>query len=207
MILYDNHKPLVLIGYTDSTITQEAKFWYDSCGYDPQVIEPDEFLSMPEFMQRNYQYGIAFTLDKQLRQKLLGICCEKDLNLLSYLHPTVVIGTNDARDVIAPGCFVAPYSTLLLGSEIGVGTIIETYCLISHHVKIAANAHLHSGVMIAGRTRIGNNSIFNFKSSVLNNLSLCDDIEVGAVSCVTKSITESGRYVGTPARKVSSSHE
>jgi UDP-3-O-[3-hydroxymyristoyl] glucosamine N-acyltransferase len=56
--------------------------------------------------------------------------------------------------------------------------------------------------MIAGRTTVGNNSTFNFKSAVLNGLELCDNIEVGACSTITKNIDQPGSYVGTPARRI-----
>jgi UDP-3-O-[3-hydroxymyristoyl] glucosamine N-acyltransferase len=54
--------------------------------------------------------------------------------------------------------------------------------------------------MIAGKTTIGSNSVFNFKSSALNALNICDDVEVGAISNVTKDITIPGRYIGSVAR-------
>ena len=56
--------------------------------------------------------------------------------------------------------------------------------------------------MIAGRTIVGNNSTFYFKSAVFNGLELCDNIEVGACSTVTKKIEQPGLYVGTPARRI-----
>jgi UDP-3-O-[3-hydroxymyristoyl] glucosamine N-acyltransferase len=56
--------------------------------------------------------------------------------------------------------------------------------------------------MIAGATLVGNNCTFNFKSSVLNRLRICNDVIVGAASTITKDITNAGTYVGTPARKI-----
>jgi acetyltransferase-like isoleucine patch superfamily enzyme len=56
--------------------------------------------------------------------------------------------------------------------------------------------------MIGGRTHIGNNSTLNFKAAAINALTLCDNIEIGACSSVTKNIDKPGLYVGTPARRI-----
>jgi UDP-3-O-[3-hydroxymyristoyl] glucosamine N-acyltransferase len=61
---------------------------------------------------------------------------------------------------------------------------------------------LHSGVAIAGKTTVGENCTFKFKSSVLNNVNITDNVTVGALSNVTKDITKSGRYLGSIARYV-----
>ena len=48
----------------------------------------------------------------------------------------------------------------------------------------------------------GNNCELNFKSAVLNKIEICDNVEIGAISTVTKDITQSGRYIGSVARYV-----
>jgi UDP-3-O-[3-hydroxymyristoyl] glucosamine N-acyltransferase len=202
MILYDNYKPLLLIGYHDSTITQEAMFWYGQNLSEIRIISPNEFLTMEE-PRENYQYVVAFTLDRLLRNQILQMILSQGLNLISYVHPTVVLGNDDPTTIVNRGCFVAPHSTLLLGSRIGIGTIIETYCLVSHHSILGNNVHLHSGVMIAGRVTIQDHCILNFRSTVLPKLDICENVEVGAASTVTKCITQPGKYVGTPCRRVS----
>jgi UDP-N-acetylbacillosamine N-acetyltransferase len=39
-------------------------------------------------------------------------------------------------------------------------------------------------------------------SVLIDKISVCDDVIIGAGSVVIKNITESGTYVGNPARKV-----
>jgi len=56
--------------------------------------------------------------------------------------------------------------------------------------------------MIAGKTTIGPNCVFNFKSAALNGLSICGDIELGACSVITKDTDIPGYYLGSVARRV-----
>ena len=93
-------------------------------------------------------------------------------------------------------------STVLLNATIGNHCLIEAYCLLSHYSELKDNVFLHSGTMIAGRTIIGNHCMLNFKSAVLDKISICDNVEIGAISTVTKDITVPGRYIGSIARYV-----
>lgn len=198
-MLIANSKPICLIGYTQSTLTQEAQHFIAQEFSGPiTIMEPEQFIQLDNKDQ--YQYGVAFTLDQQLRKRIINIVDSTDLDCIRYMHDTVVCYSSDIADVVGRGSFVSPFSSILLGSSIGNHCIVETYCLISHYACLGNNVQLHSGVMIAGRTQIGNDSVFNFKSAALNALTLCDGIEVGAASTVTKNLVQAGKYVGTPAR-------
>ena len=202
-MLIANKNTIRLIGFEDSTITQEAKFFISNeFSGQVEIISPEDFLQSDS--KKDYSFGVAFTLDKPLRKKVIDVLDSQHLDCLTYIHPTVTKYFSDAavRNHVGSGTFIAPYSCLLSGSKIGQHCIIETYCLLAHHSSIDDRTHLHAGVMIAGKTSIGKNCEFNFKSSVLNGLSICDDIELGAMSCITKNIDLAGKYVGTPARRV-----
>jgi len=203
MLFYDNHKPLIIIGYQESTITQEFEFWFSQEKKSVEIVRPEDFSTIPDREKKDFQYYVGFTLDRVLRKKILNNLDMLGCNQIGYAHKTTTFGVNNPTDIMAPGCFVAPYSTLLLKSHIGTGTIIETYCLISHYVTLLNNVHVHLGTMIAGRSTIGNNCILNVRSTVLPKVTICDNVEVGAVSTVTKSIDQPGKYVGSPCRRVS----
>jgi len=202
MLLHDNNTPLLLIGYKESTITQEAEFWFRQEKKSIEVITPEVFWDLSHLEKQQFQYHVAFTLDRAQRKKIVLMLDDMNLNQISYAHPTTVFGSQHPQKILSPGCFVAPYCTLLLESSLGIGTIIEAYCLISHYVAIAKNVHLHAGTMIAGRASIGDNCVLNFRSTVLPKVELCANIELGAISTATKSIDQPGKYVGSPCRRV-----
>ena len=200
-MLVANQKPICLIGYEAGTLVLEAlHFFRQEFHGEIVVVDPDEFFQLKDHAQ--YQYGVAFNLDTNLRLKVIDYIEINQLNCVTYIHNTVICYTKDIDTVVGKGSFVGPFSTILQNSKIGKFCIVESYCLISHYAKLGDNVHLHSGAMIAGRTTVGNHSTFNFKSAVLNGLELCDNIKVGACSVITKSIDQPGSYVGTPARRL-----
>lgn len=200
-MLLANNKPLCLIGFANSTITQEAEFFItQEFSGEISIVSPDEFIACDN--KDYYQYFVAFTLDIEKRIEVINIIKQQNLDCIRYIHDSCVCYTKDITKILGKGSFVSPFSTLLRDSHVGEHCIIETYCLVSHYCDIGDNAILHSGTMIAGRTTIGPNTVFNFKSGALNALNICGNVEVGASSVLTKDITQEGYYVGTPARRI-----
>lgn len=205
-MIYDSALPFLVIGYEKSTVTQEIFACLSSYGgptnvvQNVKIISPEDFLSMPD--RSSYQYAIAFNRDPELRRHVVKIITEENVNCPSVILPTVFAADRDFENYIGKGTFIAPYCSMMIECEIGDFCLLENYCMISHYVKIGDNVHMHPGTMIAGKTTIGNNCVFNFRSTVLNGLTICDDVEIGACSTVTKDITIPGKYVGTPARRV-----
>lgn len=201
-MLIANNKPLCFIGYNNSSITHEIKFMVSKefVG-DTLTISPKEFFKLNNKQQ--YQYIVAFTLDTIERIQVINLIEELKLDCITYIHDTTVLYTDDPTSVIGHGTWIAPHNAILLDSKIGKHCIIEINCLVAHYSELGDNVQLHPGVLIAGKTYIGKNSVFNFKSGVINGLTICDNIELGATSTITKSIEKSGFYLGSPARRVS----
>lgn len=199
-MLISNDKEMMMIGFPESTLTQEAAFFVgQELKSQMHIIPPDEFFSIQD--KSKYQYGVAFNQELDMRMKVIDEINALDLDCVRYMHDSVVCYTRDIKSVIGRGTFIAPFSTILMGATLGDFCAVETYCLISHHVSIGNNVMLHSGTMIAGRTTIGNNCVFNFKSAVLNKLTVGDNVMVNAISTLTKDALDSGVYIGSPARK------
>jgi UDP-3-O-[3-hydroxymyristoyl] glucosamine N-acyltransferase len=205
-MLIANHKTIALIGFANSTLTQEAHHYMslEHTG-DIIIISPDEFLSLPN--RAEYQYGVAFTLDTAKRAEIINVVESENLDCIRYIHDTVVCYNKDIESVIGRGSFVAPYSTILLNARIGNHCIVEAYCLIAHYSELKDNVIVHAGSMIAGKTTVGSNTVFQFKASALPGLTICENVEVGATSTITKDIAQGGVYLGTPARRVGDRRE
>lgn len=200
-MLIKNNKPFKIIGYEESSLTQELflfgkKFIQD----DTSIISPVDFLNLKN--KNNFQYFIGFGLDLQERSKIIEIL--DDYDCISYAHNTSLIFDNVK---IGKGVGIANFSSIMQNAIIGNHCIIEAYVLISHNCVIGNNCIFHSGSMVAGKTTIGNNCMFNFKSSAINKINICNNTIIGAFSNVTKNIINPGLYVGSPARLVSKQNE
>jgi carbonic anhydrase/acetyltransferase-like protein (isoleucine patch superfamily) len=200
-MLIANNKPIRVIGFPESAMTQEMYYFIsEEFAGESKIILPDDFLSLSNI--DDYQYFVGFSLDIFVRAQIIDLIEQKNLDCVSYVHDTVVYYNKDVKSWLGQGSWIGPFSTILINAKIGKHCIIEPHCLIAHYSEIKDNVILHVGTLIAGKTTVGENSVWNFKSTALNALDICGGIEVGATSTITKNIKQPGHYVGTPARRV-----
>ena len=87
-------------------------------------------------------------------------------------------------------------------TRIGKGCIINTGATVDHDNQIGDYVHISPGVHLAGTVNIGKGVWLGIGSIVSNNLHVADDCMIGVGAVVIKDITESGTYVGNPARRL-----
>jgi len=197
-MMIKNEKPLKIIGYSESMLTQDSMYYGKNfVNEDISIMTPDEFKNLQS--KDDFQYFIGFALDLKEREQTIDLLDEYDSDCVTFIHETASVHEGA---VIGKGSCVANFSTVMQGAVLGKHCFVETYCLISHNTTVGNNCMLHSGTMIAGKTTIGKNCMFNFRSGVMNKLDICDNTVIGAFSNVTKNIDTPGVYVGTPARKL-----
>lgn len=193
-----NEKPLKIIGYSESMLTQDSMYYGKNfVNDDVSIMTPQEFKNLQS--KDDFQYFIGFALDLKEREQTIDLLDEYDSDCVTFIHETASVHEGA---VIGKGSCVANFSTIMQGAVLGKHCFVETYCLVSHNTIIGNNCMLHSGTMIAGKTNIGKNCMFNFRSGIMNKLDICDNTVIGAFSNVTKNIDTPGVYVGTPARKL-----
>jgi len=197
-MIIENHKPIRIIGYPESSLTDGALQWFLLESKNPiEIITPETFLSLSN--KDNYQYFVGFTLDMNLRK----IVCEEidnlNLDCVSYIHDSSVLFDTCK---IGKGVFIGAFSVAVQHCEVENHCWIECYCLLPHHGKIGKGSIIHGGSLIAGRVTIGEYCTLNFKSSIINNVTVTDRVTLGAFSNITKDVTRPGRYVGSVARYV-----
>jgi UDP-3-O-[3-hydroxymyristoyl] glucosamine N-acyltransferase len=201
MKVVNENKDARIIGYKNAQFTQDiVEVAVTLIPGEVVVIEPEEFFALEN--KDKYQYFVGVCLDLQERAEIIKVLDELDLECMSYInencevHPGAKIGKGTA---------IFSFNTIMHGAVIGDHCMIDAYCLVAHNTTLGSNCILHPGTMIAGKTVIGNNCLFNFRSSVLNSLTICDNVVVGAFTNVRKDIPEPGVYVGTSARRLTSS--
>ena len=106
------------------------------------------------------------------------------------------------RSKLSSGIFIGNFCHIGTEAEIGDNVIINNGAIIEHEVKIGRHSHICPNVTIAGRVTVGERVFLGVGSSVVNNVSICSNVIIGAGSTVVDNITESGTYVGVPARKI-----
>jgi UDP-3-O-[3-hydroxymyristoyl] glucosamine N-acyltransferase len=193
-----NHKPIKIIGYTQSSMTQEF-FNEISKTHNVSVIDPQQFLSMPN--KQSDQYIVSVSLDLKERQQIIALCDQQELDMITVIQDHCLLGVVPPPQ-IGPGTFVFAFSNIAIGSSIGRHCIIGEYTLIGHHVKLGKNCILRPNVMIIDKSQVGDNCVINTRSTITNKATVCNDVELMGFSAITKTVTCAGRYIGTPARKI-----
>ncbi len=84
---------------------------------------------------------------------------------------------------------------------IGAGTKVDNLVHIGHNVKIGKDCIIMGQSGIAGSSKIGDNVILCGQTGIGDHLEIGDGVVVYAKSGVFKSLPESGRYSGIPARE------
>lgn len=135
--------------------------------------------------------------DPVIKQKLAERLYPNSLGV-NLVHKTTL-----AKNVLfVGGCIVFPYVTFTANNVVGRCCTIYQNCSISHDTVIGDYCNITPGVNIAGRCKIGNRVYLGIGSVISNDVAICDDVIVGAGAVVVNNITESGIYVGIPARKI-----
>jgi len=195
-MIIGNDKPIRVIGYAESSMTQEF-VGEISLTRPVTVIGTRDFLDNPD---PQFQYIVSVSFDFAERKNVIDTVDSLDLDLITVVNDQSLIGNNPVP-VIQPGTFIFPFCNIGLGSTIGRHCIISEYSLVGHHTVIGRNCVLRPGVMITNKSTVGNNCVLNIRSTVTNHTIIVDDVELMAFANVAKNITVPGRYIGSTARK------
>lgn len=134
-----------------------------------------------------------------VREKIQEKLIQEGLNIVSLIHPSAAIGTDVVIDI---GTAVMGGVVINSSSRVGKGCIINTSSSLDHDNVIENYVHISPGVRTAGSVSIGRLTWLGIGSVVSNNVNICSGCKVGAGAVVVRDITEPGKYVGVPVRRV-----
>lgn len=191
-----NDKPVKIIGFPQSSGTQEyVEVFHKEGLQDLEVIEPQEFFNLTN--KRQFQYIVSSILDLSLRREICDLLDEENLDCLTYISDSVYLFSSS---IVGRGSYIAHHCVLSWNCTVGDHCYLGLSVQLGHDVRLGKNCVLSPGASITGRTVIGENCKFFWRSSVLNNLRVCDNVTLGALSNITKDVNVPGNYVGSIAR-------
>ncbi|MDE5985597.1 MAG: acetyltransferase [Eubacterium sp.] len=116
------------------------------------------------------------------------------------IHPTAVISSLDAD--IGAGTAIMANAVINPGVKIGRHCIINTGAVVEHDNVLRDFVHISPKAVLAGTVSVGQSTHIGVGAVVINNVSITSNCIIGGGSAVVKDITESGTYVGVPARRI-----
>lgn len=186
-----------LIGFPQATLTNDMHNLIVSDGNVVTIVHPYDFFNHK--YDKDIPCMISVVRDTALRKQLIEYIDNNNIPRASFIHKTCVV---DSTSIIGPGAFLGPYASVYFQATVGSDCIIAPYAMLSHKSSIGTGSIMHPGSIVAGTTQIGKYCLLAIRSSVIDNLSICDDVLIGAGALVTKNIDTPGNYIGSPARRV-----
>lgn len=83
-------------------------------------------------------------------------------------------------------------------TRLAYGVKLDNQIHIGHNSSLGRNSMATAGFTLAGSTKIGANFLTGGKSVVTGHIEVCDNVQLAALSAVSKAITEPGQYGGNP---------
>ena len=124
----------------------------------------------------------------------------KETKFFTWTHPTALIMGEDVE--IGEGSFIGAYSILTTNIKIGKHAILNRGNHIGHDCKIEDYFSIMPGSIVSGNCNIGNEVFIGTNSSIKEKIKITDSVTIGLNSGVVKNILEPGTYVGIPCKKI-----
>ena len=123
----------------------------------------------------------------------------KETQFFTFIHPTALL-MGDVE--IGEGSFIGAYSILTTNIKIGKHTILNRGNHIGHDCEIGDYFSAMPGAIVSGNVRIYDLVYMGNNSSIREKLSIHSLSTIGMNSAVVKHIEETGIYVGVPSKKI-----
>lgn len=145
---------------------------------------------------RDCEFVIAIG-NPYIREKISN---ELPVKWYTAIHPTAVISSLDVE--IGEGTVIMANAVINPSARIGKHCIINTGAIVEHDNILEDYVHLSPNVTLAGIVKVGKSTHIGAGSCTKQVLHIASNCIIGAGSVIVKDITESGTYVGVPARKI-----
>lgn len=168
-------------------------------GYDDVIFLDDasEFKFSPDLPK----YDIFIAIGNcTIRQKLQKRVLECGFNVVNLIHPSAIISPSAK---FGKGVLVMPGAIINANALIYDGAIINSGAVVEHDCIIGEFAHICPRVALAGNVKVGKRTWIGIGSVAIQNVSIKDDIFIGAASVILKDILNGQLAYGTPCKVVS----
>ena len=189
---------LALFGYgghareVASQINEPIEFFVDD-EYSNEYAKP-----ISSFNPKIYSIMVAVA-DSRERKKIVETL-PNDTKYFTFVHPTALMMNKDIE--IGEGSFIGAYSILTTNIKIGKHGILNRGNHIGHDCSIGDYFSAMPGSIVSGNVIIYDLVYVGTNASIKEKITIHSLTTIGLNSGVVKHIEEPGVYVGTPAVKI-----
>ena len=163
---------------------------------DDQYVDEETFpISKLDPEKHAVMIAVADSKDRfDIAQRL-----PKGIHFFNFIHPTALIMDNVE---IGEGSFIGAYSILTTNIKIGKHAILNRGNHIGHDCRIGDYFSAMPGAIVSGNVTIYSLVYMGTNSSIREKLSIHSLSTIGMNSSVIKNIENSGTYAGCPAKYI-----
>jgi len=173
-------------------IDQEVTFFVDD-EYANDITKP-----ISEFNPEEYLMMVAVA-DSHDRKAIVDRL-PKETKYFTFIHPTVQIMDDNIE--VGEGSFIGSNSILTTNVKLGKHALLNRGNHIGHDCFIGDYFSAMPNAVIGGNVWIDNKVYLGSCSNIREKIKIVANTTVGMNAAVVKNITESGVYVGVPAKKI-----
>ena len=189
---------LALFGYgghareVASQIDQKVTFFVDD-EYTNDVAKPISKFNPEEYVM---MVAVADSKDRfDIVQKL-----PKETQYFTYIHPTVLIMDDNIE--LGEGSFIGAYSILTTNIKIGKHALLNRGNHIGHDCQIGDYFSAMPNAVVGGNVTIGDKVYIGSCSNIREKINISNNITIGMNAAVVKNLIDEHIYIGVPAKKL-----
>jgi sugar O-acyltransferase (sialic acid O-acetyltransferase NeuD family) len=189
---------LALFGYgghareVAAQIDDDITFFVDN-EYANDVAKPVSEFDPSEYVM---MVAVADSRDRfDIVQKL-----PKETQYFTYIHPSAII--LDSNFEIGEGSFIGAYSIVTTNVKIGKHAILNRGNQIGHDTVIKDYFSAMPGAIVSGNVKIHDMVYIGTNASIKEKISIHSLTTIGSNATVVKHINIPGTYVGVPAKRI-----
>ncbi len=144
----------------------------------------------------NFPFFIAIG-NNDIRKKIYKNLLSKNFYPTNAIHasaiicPSVMLQTQGI--MISAGVIINPLS------QIGMGVICNTGCIIEHECKVSNFAHIGPGAVLCGNVTVGDSSFVGAGAVIRQGITVGNNVTIGAGAVVVKNTPDNCVVKGNPA--------
>ena len=171
---------------------QEVTFFVDD-EYANDITKP-----ISEFNPEEYLMMVAVA-DSHDRKAIVDRL-PKETKYFTFIHPTVQIMDDNIE--VGEGSFIGANSILTTNVKLGKHALLNRGNHIGHDCFIGDYFSAMPNAVIGGNVWIDNKVYLGSCSNIREKIKIVANTTIGMNAAVVKNLTESGTYVGIPAKKL-----
>lgn len=174
-----------LLGFLDDTSGHPPVLGFPVLG---RIEEAGRFSDRAQFL-----IGIG---SNAVRKRLDG---ELPVRWATLVHPSAAVGLGAE---IGEGTVLLASAVVNPSAQVGRHCILNTGSVVEHDCRVGDYVHLSPNATLCGTVTVGEGAHIGAGAVVRNNLTIAPGCVLGVGCAVAREITQSGTYVGVPARRL-----